>query len=322
MVAVYVPSTVSMLLATQRYIFGSYPVSVVSGALAVTFVALVMLDQLARAWESSEYSERLTSTIADLGATEHRLRMLLDDMPQAVLVTDATGRILQVNSVTAQMMGRPADELIGSSVASLAPPEYTDFITQMWQQMHHGDLDIRLPRMRLPLAPPADPSVVVEVDAILPIRDRDNVVISLRDISSSVREAEAHRQTRERFGRAFRGAPTGMALSTSNDGRSLVNPGAIPSSSKTFCRKLNFDFFPRPKKRFAPASKVNPLWANEPQQPPGRSPCSSTSTSRPRRARSAAAERPPIPPPITMTPYLPLNPVRSCDRLDICCPFL
>lgn len=219
MVAVYVPSTVSMLLATQRYIFGSYPVSVVSGALAVTFVALVMLDQLARAWESSEYSERLTSTIADLGATEHRLRMLLDDLPEAVLVTDATGRILQVNSVTAQMMGRPADELIGSPVASLAPPEYTDFITQMWQQMHHGDLDIRLPRMRLPLAPPADPSVVVEVDAILPIRDRDNVVISLRDISSSVREAEAHRQTRERFGRAFRGAPTGMALSTSNDGR-------------------------------------------------------------------------------------------------------
>ena len=48
-------------------------------------------------------------------------------------------------------------------------------------------------RPMLPLAPPADPDMLVELDALVPFRDRDNVVVTLRDVSASVREAAAPR---------------------------------------------------------------------------------------------------------------------------------
>ena len=46
MVAVYIPGTVSMLLATQRYILDRHPLSTLSGVLAVVFILCVTADQL------------------------------------------------------------------------------------------------------------------------------------------------------------------------------------------------------------------------------------------------------------------------------------
>jgi hypothetical protein len=42
----------------------------------------------------------------------------------------------------------------------------------------------------------------------------DNVVVSLRDVTTAVREAAALERARDRFRRAFHGAPTGMTLAT------------------------------------------------------------------------------------------------------------
>jgi diguanylate cyclase (GGDEF)-like protein/PAS domain S-box-containing protein len=218
MVAVYVPSLVAMMLAVQRYILGQYPLNALSGVLSVTFVVSVMIDQLVRAWESSEYSELLTSSISEHSDTEQRLRTLLDDLPEGVLVVDPTGTILQVNFVATKMTGRTIDELVRTSILSIVQEAHAEHIAGLWQHLRDGGLDIHTPRPRLSLALPADPSMVVEVDVVLPVRDPDNVVLSLRDVSSAVRESEAHERTRERFARAFHGAPTGMALSTSADG--------------------------------------------------------------------------------------------------------
>ena len=125
MVAVYLPGTVSMLLATQRYIFDRHPLSLMSGVLAVMFILAVTTDQLVRAWESSDYSQRLSRSIGVLGATERQLRSLLDDLPAAVLVIDAHGVVREANAVAQTLTGRSGDELIGhhfSVIVRRRPP--------------------------------------------------------------------------------------------------------------------------------------------------------------------------------------------------------
>ncbi|MCU1359274.1 MAG: Diguanylate phosphodiesterase, partial [Ilumatobacteraceae bacterium] len=106
MVAVYLPGTVSMLLATQRYIFDRHSLSTLSGVLAVVFILSVTADQLVRAWESSDYGQRLSRSITELGATERQLRSLLDDLPAAVLVIDSRGIVREANAVAQHLTGR------------------------------------------------------------------------------------------------------------------------------------------------------------------------------------------------------------------------
>ena len=77
MVAVYLPATVSMTMAVSKYLIGDHPVSAFSGALSVVFVLAVTVDQGVRAWESSEYSQQLTPTIAELGNRNKPLDMIV-----------------------------------------------------------------------------------------------------------------------------------------------------------------------------------------------------------------------------------------------------
>ena len=218
MVAVYTACTASMMLAVQRYILGTYPLSQVSGVLAVVFVVVVTVDQLVRAWESSEYSARLTASLAQLTTSERHLRTMLDDLPEAVIVLDASARIRQVNEIAVEMTGRSAMDLVGLPITSILHEQDRPYIAARWLELQQGEIDAHLTRPRLSLLAPADPDLVVEVDTILPVRDHDHVVLSLRDVTSSLREEAAHERTRERFAHAFRNAPTGMALSTTVDG--------------------------------------------------------------------------------------------------------
>ena len=49
---------------------------------------------------------------------------LIDACPDGVILVDDQGRILLANPIAAQMFGRTVDELVGSSVDALVPPEY------------------------------------------------------------------------------------------------------------------------------------------------------------------------------------------------------
>lgn len=221
MVAVYLPGTVSMLLATDRYILDQHPLSTLSGVLAVLFILSVTADQLVRAWESSEYSRRLSRSVHELGTTERQLRSLLDDLPAAVLVLDATGVIREANAVAQTLTRRSSDELIGRHFTEMVCDDHRRTLGAMWEAIQRDPSIDGLTRPTLPLAPPADPDILVELDALVPFRDRDNVVVTLRDVSASVREAAALERAQERFRLAFHGAPTGMSLSTVDDGRIL-----------------------------------------------------------------------------------------------------
>ena len=218
MVAVYLPGTVSMLLATDRYILDHHALSTLSGVLAVLFILAVTADQLVRAWESSEYSRQLSRSVHELGTTERQLRSLLDDLPAAVLVIDATGVVREANAVTQTLTRRTGVELIGHHFTEIVRDDHRANIAAMWDSLQRDPSQEAIGRPTLPLAPPADPDILVELDALVPFRDRDNVVVTLRDVSASVREAAALERAQERFRLAFHGAPTGMSLSTVHDG--------------------------------------------------------------------------------------------------------
>ncbi|MFN8021219.1 MAG: EAL domain-containing protein [Acidimicrobiales bacterium] len=218
MIAVYLPATVSMTMAVSRYLLGEHPISVFSGVLAMVFVIAVTFDQGVRAWESSEYSQQLTETIRHLGSTEQQLRNLLDDLPDAVVVIDRAGTVRDANAAARLLTGRIADELIGRDFRELVAEESRDLAGILWRQVQEG-ATFHGTEVTLPLAPPAAADVIVAVDAMLPARDPDGVVVTLRDVTDSVREAAALERARERFRLAFHGAPTGMTLATVDTGR-------------------------------------------------------------------------------------------------------
>jgi diguanylate cyclase (GGDEF)-like protein/PAS domain S-box-containing protein len=218
MIAVYVPATVSMTMAVSRYLLGQHPISAFSGVLAMVFVIAVTFDQGVRAWESSEYSQQLTETIHHLAATEQQLRDLLDDLPEAVVVIDRGGIVRDANAVALHLTGRDADALIGRDFRELVAEDSRDLAGVLWQHVQEG-ADFQGTEVTLPLAPPAAEGLIVAVDAMLPVRHPDGVVVTLRDVTSSLREAEALERARERFRLAFHGAPTGMTLATVDTGR-------------------------------------------------------------------------------------------------------
>ncbi len=218
MVAVYLPATVSMTMAVSKYLIGDHPVSAFSGALSIVFVLAVTVDQGVRAWESSEYSQQLTRTIRELGTKERQLRDLLDDLPEAVVVIDSGGVIRDANAAAQLLTARSADELIGRDFRDLVAASSRELAASLWQQVQEGRSFDGAP-VTLPLAPPARPDLIVAVDAMLPVRDPEEVVVSLRDVSASLLEAAALERARERFRLAFHGAPTGMTLAAVDSGR-------------------------------------------------------------------------------------------------------
>ena len=63
-----------------------------------------------------------------------------------------------------------------------------------------------------------DAKLLLEADVHVPMRDPERVVVTLRDITSRLREAHDLDLAQERFRLAFHGAPTGMALSNADSG--------------------------------------------------------------------------------------------------------
>jgi diguanylate cyclase (GGDEF)-like protein/PAS domain S-box-containing protein len=218
MVAVHIPAAVAMTMAVSRYLLADHPLSAFSGVLAMVFVVSVTLDQCARAWESSEYSQLLTQTIAELGTKERQLRDLLDDLPEAVVVIDRSGFIRDANAAAQLLTARSAPELIGRDFRDLVAASSRDLAASLWRHVQSGG-GFEGAAVTLPLAPPADPDLIVAVDAMLPVRDPDEVVVTLRDVSASMRETAALERARERFRHAFHGAPTGMTLASVDSGR-------------------------------------------------------------------------------------------------------
>lgn len=107
--------------------WGKQLMAVVAGAILV--LSVLMLAGLASATGRLDRSnEQLRREVAERAqaeqvarAAQRRLGLLIDHIPDGVIVFDAAGRVERVNASVEAIFGRPADAVIGRAVAELIP---------------------------------------------------------------------------------------------------------------------------------------------------------------------------------------------------------
>jgi diguanylate cyclase (GGDEF)-like protein/PAS domain S-box-containing protein len=159
--------------------------------------------------ESRRITGQLHRTIDRLVDTESELRLLLDDLPEAVLSIDATGLVRGSNTKAAELTGRPTAALAGIPLRELV--EVGD----------RGRLDAWLAEARwrsgvdditLELTGADGTTRLVEATYDQPRDTPDGAIVRFLDITEREGRGRALEQARRRFQQAFHSAPTGMAL--------------------------------------------------------------------------------------------------------------
>ena len=111
--------------------------------------------------------------------------------------------------------GRSHSEVLNKTFASLVRPGDRRMLLEVWEKLRAG---YRSSSPVFPFDHPDGHEILLEADVHVPIRDPERVVVTLRDITSRFREAHDLDLAQARFRLAFHGAPTGMALSSADDG--------------------------------------------------------------------------------------------------------
>ncbi|HVE18614.1 MAG TPA: PAS domain S-box protein, partial [Ilumatobacteraceae bacterium] len=209
LLVVHLPVMAAVWLAAWRYMLHESAATTVTSVIGLLAGLLIIVEQLATWYHSTTLSDRLSDNIVNLRHTEAELRALLDDLPDSVIVLDGQGRIVEANKLVLDITGRSHSEVLNKTFASLVRPRDRPMLLEVWEKL----------RSRAPVSSPVFPfdhpdghEILLEADVHVPIRDPERVVVTLRDITSRLREAQDLDLAQARFRAAFHGAPTGMAL--------------------------------------------------------------------------------------------------------------
>jgi two-component system sensor histidine kinase UhpB len=142
------------------------------------------------------------------------------DELDAVIVTDASGVITEVNGAACRLTGHPRSALVGMRAQLLVAPEWTDFVLHQRQQKIEAIRKVT--RYECVLMSAEGLRVAVEVTSTLIRRDDEveGLHLILRDARGPVAVERRLRESDERFRGAFEGAAIGMAM-VAPDGRWL-----------------------------------------------------------------------------------------------------
>ena len=218
LVAIYLPVTLAIWVATWRYLIQQGEATIVSIVLAVTLGLMVGINQVAVWLESGHLAERLHQNIARLRHSESDLRGLLDDLPEAVVVLSDHGDMIDLNRVTVDLTGYAREDLIGRSMAVLIDESELVDLAEKWRQMLAGRTVVK-PTFKMRHIDGT--TFTVEADVHTPLNDPQRVVVTLRDITRRLAESAELERAQTRFRLAFQSAPTGMALSVASTGELL-----------------------------------------------------------------------------------------------------
>jgi diguanylate cyclase (GGDEF)-like protein/PAS domain S-box-containing protein len=177
--------------------------------------------------ESRRITRHLHRTIDRLIDTESELRLLLDDLPEAVLSIDESGIVRGANTKAAELTGLPLSEISGRPLRDLVDDEDADTV-DAWLAEGRRRHSVDAVTLRLPAHDgPSDERrvTVVEASHDLPRTStrlgsptssssatRSAAIVRLRDVTEREERVRALEQARRRFQQAFHSAPTGMAL--------------------------------------------------------------------------------------------------------------
>lgn len=183
--------------------------------------------------EARRFGRRLRITIEELSEAQAQVRQLLDDLPDAVMGLDGTGRIASANSKAAALTGRSVDDLIGRAFLEMVGEADRDSMSDQWQRFNVGDevtsasgggdgsaaVFELVDKSGEPHLVEASLHLAQDGKEIVSHRAAGSLVLLLRDVTDRKRTTTALEQARRRFQQAFHSAPTGMALVRLDDGK-------------------------------------------------------------------------------------------------------
>ncbi|HMP40229.1 MAG TPA: PAS domain S-box protein [Roseiflexaceae bacterium] len=169
---------------------------------------------------------------AALRASEHRLRMIVDNEPECVKVVAVDGRLLEMNPAGLRMIEADHEgEVLGKPVLRLIHPEDRTAFVQLHRRVCRGassELQFRIIGLK-------GTQRWMETHAT-PLREPDgsiHAILSItRDISDRRQAETALRISEERFRRMFMDAAVGIAIA-SIDGRLI-------ETNQALCRMLGY----------------------------------------------------------------------------------
>src|SRR5215207_7504405 len=179
-------------------------------ALAVVVAALAGAAVIVTWLESRRITRHLNRTIERLIDTESELRLLLDDLPEAVVSLDDGGVVRGANAKAAELTGRPVSALTGRPFASLVEPA-RGIDLAAWLATGRSERPAEPVTFRLPHAG-GGATTLVEAAVDRPRQTDGGVLVRMRDVTEREERVRALEQARRRFQQAFHSAPTGMAL--------------------------------------------------------------------------------------------------------------
>ncbi len=183
------------------------------GSLALaTVTALLAGAAVVVTWlESRRINRHLNRTIERLIDTESELRLLLDDLPEAVMSLDAVGIVRGANAKAAELTGEPRRaRSTGRPFAALVEPARGSDLGA-WLATGRTERPAEPITFRLPHADGWGVTLV-EATADRPRQADTGLIVRLRDVTEREERVRALEQARRRFQQAFHSAPTGMAL--------------------------------------------------------------------------------------------------------------
>ncbi|CAN5839577.1 EAL domain-containing protein [soil metagenome] len=182
-------------------------VVVVGVATALTVVAVLVT------WlESRRITRHLHRTIDRLLGTEAELRLLLDELPDAVISIDDDGVVRGANTKVSDLTGVPLDDIMGRALTRIVDPDDRPALDEWLLDAGHPRRTEPIWPLTLRLAAADGVTATVEASHDVVAPGPAGAVIRLRDVTEREERVKALEQARRRFQQAFHSAPTGMAL--------------------------------------------------------------------------------------------------------------
>jgi PAS domain S-box-containing protein len=181
---------------------------------AYATTALVLCSIVAEARRANSSSETSHAELQRQTCERRRLekwfRHLLTASPDALIISDANGRILLVNEAAEKLFGYPGSELVGQSVEILVP----DHFRETHAEQRQGFTESPHPRLMGSelVARRKDGSVFDAEIALGPMRTDDGLIVfsAIRDISARKTAEKALKDSEERFALAMEGTDAGI----------------------------------------------------------------------------------------------------------------
>ena len=148
--------------------------------------------------------------VADVG--EGRYRALMEQAADAILVSDASGNLIDANAMACQLTGYTREELLKLNVADTYPLDQRQVATGRMEALARGE---RLVAERL-LRRKDQCDVPVSISVR---RLSDGLMQGIyHDLTERKRAEEAVRRSEEKFAKLFHASPVGIAVSGLRDG--------------------------------------------------------------------------------------------------------